>query len=191
MSETTYRLLKWIAAIGVVAWIGFEIYRHFAGLGPGDVAYIDGNSLFNDGQYARAVKYYQSALETKPDHLPALRALANSYIQLKRYDEALTVIHRAMQLDPNFAGHYATRGIIYDRMGRHKKAMADYRKALAMDKELARGMHWLDRLLYNVQERPPTIADRLKYLEAQMALPPHKRLLRVPEIDDKQRPYEQ
>ena len=49
-------------------------------------------------------------------------------------------------------------------------------------------MHWLDRLLHNLPETPPTIADRLAYLHDQMALPPEERLLRVPEIDANQRP---
>ena len=95
-----------------------------------------------------------------------------------------------MTLAPDFAGHYAIRGIVHDRMGNHEKAMADYRDALTQDEELADGMHWLDRLLYNVPEPPPTIADRLRYLERQMALPESERLLLVPEIDASQRPYD-
>jgi len=78
-----------------------------------------------------------------------------------------------------FAGHYAIRGIISDHLGRHEDAMADYRTALSGDPELAEGMHWLDRLLYNVQERPPTIADRLAYLEAQLALPPEATVVEI------------
>ena len=69
--------------------------------------------------------------------------------------------------------------------------MADYQKSLELDPDVAQGMSWLDRLLYNVQERPSTVADRLKYLKQQMALPESERVLRVPEIDEQQRPYEQ
>jgi hypothetical protein len=54
---------------------------------------------------------------------------------------------------------------------------------------VAEGMHWLDRLLYNVQETPPTVADRLDYLKQQFALPESKRVLSIPDKDDKQLPY--
>lgn len=186
-----YHVLKWIAIAGAVAWLGYEGYRHFVGMEPGDVLYIDGNNLFKDGHYARASEYFKDALEENPKHGAAIRGLSNSYVQLKRYDDALRTIDKAIVLDPNFAGNYALRGIIYDHMGEHKLAMADYEKSLVMDPEIADGMHWLDRLLYNVQERPPTVKDRLEYLQKQFELPPEKRVLSDPEKDTKQRPYEQ
>lgn len=185
-----YNLLKWIAICGAVLWLGYEGYRHFAGMGPGDVLYIDGNNLFKDGHYERAAGYFKSALEKNPEHGAAWRGLANSYVQLKRYDEALIAIEKAIKLDPDFGGNYALRGIIYDRSGRHRQAMADYEKSLTMNPEVADGMHWLDRLLYNVQETPPTVKDRLEYLKREFAKPASERVLSIPELDDKQRPYE-
>ena len=185
-----YKLLKWVAICGGVLWFGYEGYRHFAAMAPGDVSYIDGNNLFKDGLYERSADYFKSSLEADPKHGPALRGLANSYVQLKRYDDALSAIERAIQINPEFGGNYALRGIIYDHAGRHEQALADYERSLNMDPEIADGMHWLDRLLYNVQEKPPTVADRLAYLKEQFALPVSKRVLRIPEVDDKQRPYE-
>lgn len=67
--------------------------------------------------------------------------------------------------------------------------MADYRRALELNPDLAKGPGWLWRFLRNVQEKPPTIKDRADYLEAELAKPPEERLLRVPEEDEKQRMY--
>jgi tetratricopeptide (TPR) repeat protein len=184
-----YKLSKWVAIIGGVAWISFEFYRHFSGMAPGDVSFVDGNNLFKDGQYERAAEYFNDTLEHNPRHGSALRGLANSNVQLKRYDEALNAIERAIKIHPKFGGNYALRGIIYDHSGRHRQAMEDYERSLKMDPEVAEGMHWLDRLLYNVQETPPTVADRLEYLKQQFALPESKRVLSIPDKDDKQRPY--
>ena len=184
-----YKLSKWVAIIGGVAWISFEFYRHFAGMAPGDVSFVDGNNLFKDGQYERAAEYFKDTLEKNPRHGSALRALANSNVQLKRYDEALNAIERAIKIQPEFGGNYVLRGIIYDHSGRHRQAMEDYERSLKIDPEVGKGMHWLDRLLYNVQEEPPTIVERLEYLKQQFALPDSKRVLRMPEIDDTQRPY--
>jgi tetratricopeptide (TPR) repeat protein len=83
-----YKLLKWVAICGGVLWIGFEFYRHFAGMAPGDVSFVDGNNLFKDGRYEQAANYYQDTLDKNPNHNSALRGLANSNIQLKRYDAA-------------------------------------------------------------------------------------------------------
>jgi tetratricopeptide (TPR) repeat protein len=191
MSNRLYRPLLLVAAVLAALWFGYELLQHFTARGPGDNAYFSGNSLFKDGYYERARAAYEEAIAVNPEHLPAIRGLANSLIQLDRLDEALTAVEYALLLDPAFAGHHATKGIVLDRMGRYEAAMQSYQQALAIDPELADGMHWLDRLLYNVQETPPTIADRLRYLKQQMALPPGQRVLRVPEIDARQRPYEQ
>jgi tetratricopeptide (TPR) repeat protein len=194
MSQTenfgpVYKTLKWVAILGGIAWISFEFYRHFSGMAPGDISFVDGGNLFKDGQYERAAEYYSDTVEKNPRHGGALRGIANSNVQLKRYDKAMAAIERAIQLQPKFGGNYAIRGIIYDHAGRHRQAMEDYEKSLIMDPEVADGMHWLDRLLKNVQEKPPTVADRLEYLKHQFALPESKRMLRIPDEDDKQLPY--
>lgn len=189
-NDTVYQFLKWLAIVIAIAIVGIEAYRHFAGFGPGDIAYVDANGSFKDGSYEKALELYEQALKEKPDHVPAMRGMANTYVQMKKYDAALRAINKVIELQPEFGGNYAIRGIVYDHLGEYEKAMADYEKSIKMEPEVTKGMHWLDRLLYNVQERPPTVADRLKYLKAQMALPPEKRVLRIPEIDEKQRPYE-
>ncbi|MCP4699686.1 MAG: hypothetical protein GY862_22975, partial [Gammaproteobacteria bacterium] len=45
------------------------------------------------------------------------------------------------------------------------------------------------RFLRNQAEKPPTIADRARYLRKQQAKPAAERLLRQPDEDKKQRPY--
>jgi tetratricopeptide (TPR) repeat protein len=186
-----FKTLKWVAILLAVSVISVEAYRHFASFDPGEIAYVDANNSFKGGIYEKALELYKQSLKEKPDYAPSLRGLANTYVQLKQYDDALAAIERAIEVSPDFGGHYAIRGIIHDHREEYDKAIADYEKAIKADPSVSDGMHWLDRLLYNVQETPATVADRLKYLKAQMALPPEKRLLKVPEIDAKQRPYEQ
>jgi tetratricopeptide (TPR) repeat protein len=191
VDDRSYKLFRNIAVALALLWVGWALWEHLGARGPGDSATLTANNMFDDRHYDRALATYQEALAEAPDHVPALRGMANSLIQLGRYEDALITLDRAMALDPDFPGHYAIRGIVHDHMGDHQLAMADYRQALAQDAALADGMHWLDRLLYNVPKPTPTIADRLRYLEQQMALPEPERLLLVPEIDASQRPYDQ
>ena len=191
MTGNSWRTIAVITGLALgPLWLVLENYGDYASRRPGDAAILEGNSHFNDGHYERAVRSYAKALAGAPAHLPALRGLANAQIQLKRYAKALAAVGRAIRLDPAFGGHYATRGIVFDFLGEHKSAIADYERALRLDPTIADSMSWLDRVFYNVQQRPPTVADRLAYLKAQMALPPSKRVLRRPQIDAAQRPYE-
>ena len=107
-------------------------------------------------------------------------------MQLKNYDNSIMYYNLAIKLDPKFAPTYANLGVLYDRLGDYDNAIKSYQTALSIDQELAIGMHWIDRLLYDVRETPSTIADRLDYLTLQMSLPEDKRVLSIIEIDQKQ-----
>jgi tetratricopeptide (TPR) repeat protein len=191
MDKRTYIRLRNVAIALAFISLGWMLYDQFGDREPGAMSYLDANSLFEDREYERALEYYVRANNENPDLVAALRGMTNSLVQLGRLDEALAVIDRAIEREPVFGGHYATRGIIYDHMGDYEKAMADYERSLELDPELSDGMHWIDRLLYNVQEAPPTPADRLRYLKEQFALPEDQRVLSVPELDAEQEPYEQ
>lgn len=190
MDERLYQTLKWVAIALGALWIGWSIWDSFLREEkPGDQEYMAGNRLFEDGYYERALESYNEARKQSPRTPYIVRARARTLMQLGRYREALSAYDEAIALEPDFAGTYANRGILYDRMGEYEKALADYERALELDPEIVEGPHWLVRLLRNQPEPPPTVADRARYLEEQLALPESERLLRVPEIDENQRTY--
>ena len=86
------------------------------------------------------------------------------------------------------AGAYANRGILYDREARYDAALADYRRALAIDAGAVEGPGLMDKILFG-NAQPSTVAKRAAYLEQQLSLPKDRRLLRVPELDARQRMY--
>lgn len=186
------RTLKVVALVLTVAFVAWAAYDRFVvSVGPGDVAYHDASNLFEDGSYERAAASYQEALDEAPDHIDALRGLARSLHKMGRHDEALAVYDEAIAAAPGFGATYANRGILLDTMGRHEEALADYDRALELDPELANGPNWLTRFLRKQAETPPTIKDRADYLRIELAKPEAERVLRIPEIDDQQRPYQQ
>ena len=119
----------------------------------------------------------------------AKRGKARSLMQLGHHYEALMTFNEVITLEPDFAASYANRGILHDRMGNYSAAIEDYEKALQLDPELADGPHWMTRFLRNQANRPPTIADRARYIRNQMDKPESERVLRIPQADNKQRPY--
>ena len=201
-SDRVTRALKVVAVVMALGFVGWAVYdKFFASAAPGDMAYHAGNQAFEDGLYERAAEQYRAALNENPDHVYALRGLARSLHLAGRHDEALVLYDEAIARTPAqpedegeraaLAATYANRGILLDTMGRHEEALADYTTALEIDREAAKGPHWLTRFLRNQPEAPPTIADRAAYLRAELAKPEGERLLRVPELDAQQRPYEQ
>lgn len=189
--QRTYKLFVVLAiAIGLLTLLMMG-YDHFANKKPGELAYQAGNTYFNDRRYERAKRSYLEALQDNPNLAPAYAGLANTMVQLKDYPEALRFIEEAIEIAPQFGGYYATRGIIYDRQGQYEKAITDYEMAIRLLPSVRDGMGWIDRFFYKLPEPPPTVADRLAYLKTQMKLPKEKRVLRIPEIDAQQNPYEQ
>ena len=192
MDKGLYRFLVWTALVLTLAWIGWSIYDSMiAPRNPGDLAYLEGNNLFEDGHYERALQKYDEALNEDRNHIHAMRGRAQSLMQLGQSTQALTAFNTAIALTPEFGATYANRGVLHDRMGRYEKAIEDYERALALDPELVEGPHWLTRFLRNQPQKPPGVAERAAYLRGELSKPEGERLLRVPELDAEQRSYKQ
>ncbi len=192
MDKGLYRFLVWTAAVLTLAWVGWSIYDSMiAPRNPGDLAYLEGNNLFEDGHYERALQKYDEALSEDRNHIHAMRGRAQSLMQLGQSTQALTAFNTAIALTPEFGATYANRGVLHDRMGRYENAIEDYERALALDPELVEGPHWLTRFLRNQPQKPPGVAERAAYLRGELAKPEGERLLRVPELDAEQRSYKQ
>ncbi len=186
-----YSTLKFAAIVLGLSFIAWAFYEQLIGRDPLDVAWEDAERLFEDGSYERAEAAFSAILEQRSDHLFALSGLARSRHRAGANEEALAAYNEVLALNPEQADALANRGILLDTMGRHEAALKDYAKALELDPELADGPSWMTRFLRNQAEAPPTIADRMDYLRAELAKPEVERVLRVPEIDEAQRPFRQ
>jgi len=111
---------------------------------------------------------------------------------LAHYDEAIV---REQQRAPSelrqriLGVAHANRGILKDHMGDYHGALSDYEESMQLEPEVKEGPGLLTRFMRNQAEKPPTIADRVKYLKAELAKPESERLLNLPEEDAGQRAY--
>lgn len=165
---------------------------------PGDYEVRQGDILLTDGKFDEAIERFEAALAVSPAHRGAMIGRAIALMQSDRFDEAeaaftATIAFLSAHLaadDPTgravLAAAHANRGILYDRIGRHEAALADYRQSLSIDAGALDGPGLFHKIVYG-EAQPSTIAKRAAYLDSQLALPPEERLLRVPEIDDRQR----
>ncbi len=190
MDDRLYPFLKATAIVLTLAWVGWSLYDWLlADRAPGLSDYAAANRAFDDGQYETARRLYAQAFQRNPELLDALRGEARALLQLGRPAQAIGLLDAAIARDPDFAGAWANRGIAHDRLGQYRAALADYEHAMQLDARVAEGPGWLTRFLRGQAEKPPTIADRARYLRQQLALPAEQRVLRVPALDAAQRPY--
>ena len=190
MGENTYRILMRVAILMTLAWIGWTFYDSFiVERMPHQQELASAARFLEDGRYERARSEYLGVIQGDPENIYARRGLAHCLSQLGEVDQALNLYDEVITAEPEFAGSYANRGILKDRMGDYEGAIADYERAIALDPETSDGPGLMTRFLRNQPDKPPTIADRARYLRGQLAKPEYERLLRVPEEDAKQRPY--
>jgi tetratricopeptide (TPR) repeat protein len=71
--------------------------------------------------YARAVEYYQRALERNPEDVEILNCLAVDYTRTSRYDLAIETFEQIERMDPDFEPAYCNRIIAYTEMEQHDK----------------------------------------------------------------------
>jgi tetratricopeptide (TPR) repeat protein len=187
MNKNTLTVIITLSILGIV---GYYYYQYTVKENvPGENRYRLGNKYLEDGNYEEALQIFVDLLEKNPGYKEAHVAKAITLLQMGQLSDAREAFDRAIGLDDNYAEAYANRGILNDRVGEYQAALKDYKKALQLNPELAEGPGWLWRFLRNIPEPPPTIADRAVYLEEQLKKPESERLLRVPEIDAKQRMY--
>lgn len=187
MNKNTLTAIIVLSILGIV---GFYYYKYTVMEStPGENRFRLANKYLEDGNYDEALQILDEVLVENVEYKEAHLAKAITLMQMGRLGESRKSFDRAIGLDNQYAQAYADRGILNDRAGQYEAALHDYRKALKLNPELAEGPGWLWRFLRNIPDRPPTIADRADYLEGQLKKPESERLLRVPELDSKQRMY--
>jgi len=201
MDDRLYKTLKMVAVFLGLAWVGWAAYDNFSNDNPYAVTMEAGRKYFKDGDYAAALNEFSQVATNEPRNIEAVDGVARSLMQLGRNDEAMQTFDGLIAQAPGYVetpdeqrllgASYANRGILNDRLGNYETAIADYEKAAALEEELNEGPHWLTRFLRNQPENQATILERAEYLRAQLLLPEDKRVLRVPEKDAQQLPYNQ
>ena len=83
-------------------------------------------------QAAKALPYFQRALEVKPDYAKAHTDLARLLTRLGRYDQAIDHLQKAVAAQPDFADAHYRLAVEFDRSDRIDEAMQHYRRTLAL-----------------------------------------------------------
>ena len=192
------RFIKNMAILIFIMFSAWALWEMYTDEKPGDYATREGDIRLSEGNYEEALASFNRALRERPNHRGALMGRALVFIRTKEYDKASTELtylidYLRKNIEPDdatgaglMAAAYANRGIVHDTRGRYKEALADYIEALRTDRGAVDGPGIIDKVIYGTPN-PSSVRKRAIYLKEQLALPPERRLLRVPEIDAEQR----
>ncbi len=201
MADRSRLLRRYVVIVLVATVIGFTgwgMVRPYLTAPSGDFETREGDILLSDGKFDAARARFEAALAENPDHPGAMMGRAIALMQSGRTTGAEAAFTALIAVEERkfdaenatrrglLAAAYANRGILNDRAGRPERALADYRRALAIDAEAVAGPGLTDRVLYGTPNAA-TVAKRADYLAAQLELPPEDRVLTRPRIDAEQR----
>ncbi len=102
-------------------------------------------------QPRQAIPYYKSVIELDPSYKLAYNELAYAYNDIGEYDESIWAINKYIELAPDEANPYDSRGDIYAYNGNLPMAIESYEKALEIKPEFSQSltklgyMHLLNR----------------------------------------------
>ncbi|MDU0460054.1 MAG: tetratricopeptide repeat protein [Geobacteraceae bacterium] len=105
-----------------------------------------GAAYGNSGNFLEASKCFLKVIEIKPDWSPTYEMLADSYLQLKRYQDAVDISLRGIDVDPANPVIYNNLGIAYSEMGKDDDARQAFSTAIALQPGYKNAMMNLDRL---------------------------------------------
>jgi len=82
-----------------------------------------------------AINYFQKAIALDPNRGGAYFEQGISYGQLDDFDKAITLVNKALEMEPRNGLYLYGRGRIYLLAGKQDQAMQDFKKAAELDDE--------------------------------------------------------
>ena len=192
------RFIFFMLLLTIGMFVFWDVIGGYVRRAPGDFQTEMGTNRLNDELFDEALSHFDQALAEQPDHRGALMGRALVFIQTERYEEALgelgyliEYLERTLEEDDAtgrgaLAAAYANQGIVLDRQGAYEKALEAYIEALRIDAGAVEGPGIVHKILYG-SDNVSSVRDRAVYLHEQLQLPEEERVLRIPEIDEKQR----
>lgn len=109
-------------------------------------ALVVANALLKEGKYSDAAKAFGAIVEKDPTSAEAQTGLVRSLLKARKLDEAEEAGKKAVAAVPASAPVHAAVGDVAFRAGRFAEAESEYRAALRLDGNSARGLFGMARM---------------------------------------------
>ena len=112
------------------------------------------DALHRQRRHEEAIQTYRDVLKIDPDYVPAHAGIGYALLQLKRYEEAVESLARAISLQPGSPANADRRvamGRAFQELGRMETAEEHYARALEIDARNAEALDSLALLRFRQQ----------------------------------------
>jgi len=106
-----------------------------------DVHFGLGYLLWAQLKFDEAAKELEAELSNNPDHAQALTYLADCHIQLNNPEPAMTLLKKAVKLDPKIELAHVDLGVLYANAGKNDDALLELKTAEKLDPD-DQNVHW-------------------------------------------------
>lgn len=100
-----------------------------------------GNVRFDQGDYLKAIEYYEKALELEPHYVDAWVNIGGALGNLGQHDEAIKAYNKAIEIKPNIAEAWFNKGNSLCDLEQYDKAIEAYNKAIDIKPDFAYAWH--------------------------------------------------
>jgi Flp pilus assembly protein TadD len=100
--------------------------------GDADLSFNSALAYQNAGEWEKAAAQWQKTVDVRPDDTDALSSLGSCLVEMKRCDDAVGALHKAVNLKPQNKNLHRQLGAIYTKCGNNQKATESLMLYLAM-----------------------------------------------------------
>lgn len=130
--------------------IAISYYQNGLKVDPNNVElHYNLGKMFQDmDKLEEAEQEYKTAISIDSTHIPSLNNLGYLYLDdnVKKYEEAVELFTRVLQINPQFVYAVCNRGVAYEYMGNYVAARKDYEEALKLSTNFEPAILGLNRL---------------------------------------------
>jgi len=134
---------------------------------PLKAIYEEGATLLQNGQMAAAAQRFEALLEREPRHVPTLQLLGIIRARQARLEEAVTLLTKATQIDPNSAEAHNNLGLALHACRRTAEAVPHFETALRLNPTYAIACNNLGMALATLGELQQALVSYERALELQ------------------------
>lgn len=131
------------------------------------VSFQRANQFFSQGEYELAADMYRELLQQNPENIPVIDRLATTLVQLRQYEEAITLLADFTRQNPGFPNLSVRVGEIYHINGQRDEALAWWRQIVDQNERNVQVYRLVAESMVNRREHEQ--AARL-YIEARRML---------------------
>lgn len=124
-----------------------------------------GEEAFNEGNYDRAVNYFNEAIKADDKRADLYHDRARANLHLQKYAAAVADYTSALNLDKNFASARLDRAAAYYYLGDYSKAIADYDELIKADANNVDAYFGRGLSYSKLKDYAPALADLNKVIQ--------------------------